>query len=42
MTELCKCISCDYRWQPRGKTKPKACPQCKTYRWEKKTNNIHK
>jgi DNA-directed RNA polymerase subunit RPC12/RpoP len=28
-----KCLHCGYTWQPRIETEPKACPRCKSPRW---------
>jgi len=30
-----KCLRCDYQWQSRLKRKPKVCPKCKSYFWDK-------
>ena len=32
MTYTCK--HCAYVWRPRSEKKPRACPNCKSYRWE--------
>ena len=28
-----KCLHCGYTWTPRIETEPKACPKCKSPRW---------
>jgi hypothetical protein len=28
------CLHCGYTWQPRIETEPKACPRCKSPRWD--------
>ena len=28
-----KCLHCGYQWTPRIETEPKACPKCKSPRW---------
>jgi len=30
-----KCKRCGHQWLPRSKKKPKACPACKSYHWDK-------
>ena len=36
MTEPnCHCQKCDYKWLSRTAEKPKACPSCKSYTWDK-------
>lgn len=30
-----KCKKCGHVWTPRTNRKPKACPACKRYDWEK-------
>ena len=30
------CERCGHEWIPRVERKPKACPGCKNYRWNKK------
>lgn len=34
----CKCLkrTCGYKWDSKGEKKPKACPSCKSYTWDKK------
>ena len=27
------CLHCGYQWTPRIETEPKACPKCKSPRW---------
>ena len=27
------CLHCGYTWTPRIETEPKACPKCKSPRW---------
>jgi predicted Zn-ribbon and HTH transcriptional regulator len=27
------CLHCGYQWTPRIETEPKACPRCKSPRW---------
>jgi hypothetical protein len=30
------CVKCKHDWEQRDeKVKPKSCPKCKTYNWEK-------
>lgn len=31
----CVCKKCGYDWQTLRETKPKSCPKCKSYRWDK-------
>ena len=31
----CKCKKCGWEWIPRIETKPKQCPKCKLYDWDK-------
>jgi predicted Zn-ribbon and HTH transcriptional regulator len=31
----CKCKRCGYVWIPRTENKPKECPACKSYKWDK-------
>lgn len=33
------CKRCAYSWQSRIATKPKACPGCKSYIWDKSMEN---
>lgn len=36
--EKYKCSKCGYAWNPKKKTnppKPKCCPKCKQYDWDK-------
>ena len=33
----CKCLKCEYEWTSRN-GKPKACPRCKRYDWDKTLN----
>ncbi len=30
------CVKCRYKWNPKNAAspKPKACPNCKSYKWE--------
>lgn len=35
----CECRRCRHVWLPRTKSKPKACPRCKHYDWEKEVKN---
>ena len=28
------CLHCGYTWTPRIETEPKACPRCKSPRWD--------
>jgi predicted Zn-ribbon and HTH transcriptional regulator len=37
-TEKCICKLCGHTWLARVE-KPKACPRCKRFDWEKKVNN---
>ncbi len=30
-----KCLRCGHKWTPRVEGRPKACPACKSYRWNK-------
>jgi hypothetical protein len=30
-----ECVHCNYKWNPR-KRKPRQCPSCKRYNWDKK------
>ena len=31
-----KCKRCGYKWKPKNeKKKPKSCPMCKSYSWDK-------
>lgn len=30
---ICKCNKCGYEWQTRTEKIPKACPNCKSMRW---------
>lgn len=31
------CVKCGYEWSSKDENiKPKSCPRCKTYKWEKK------
>lgn len=30
-----KCAKCNHVWIPRKKGKPKVCPVCKRYDWDK-------
>lgn len=30
-----KCKKCKHSWMPRNDKKPKACPNCKSYKWSK-------
>lgn len=30
-----KCKKCNHKWMPRKDIKPKACPNCKSYKWSK-------
>jgi len=30
-----KCLRCQYDWFPRSDEKPKVCPRCKSYFWDK-------
>ena len=35
--EMNNCVKCEYKWEQRKKEgKPKSCPKCKSYDWEKK------
>lgn len=34
----CSCKRCGYEWTARAK-KPKACPRCKSYAWDKPVLN---
>ena len=29
------CQKCDHSWYPNSERKPKVCPRCKSYNWEK-------
>ena len=33
--KILRCTKCGYEWYPRSPEKPKVCPRCKSYRWEK-------
>ncbi|MFH1616902.1 MAG: hypothetical protein ABIG61_17690 [Planctomycetota bacterium] len=35
---MCKCKICGHEWRPRT-DKPKACPSCKRYGWDKDKNS---
>ena len=35
----CKCQRCEYEWIARA-DKPKSCPSCKQYEWEKRVIDI--
>lgn len=30
-----KCKKCGHEWVPRTEKKPKCCPGCKSYKWDK-------
>jgi len=30
-----RCLLCGYEWESRKSTKPKQCPRCKRYDWDK-------
>jgi len=30
-----ECKRCDHKWVPRSEKKPKQCPRCKRYDWDK-------
>ena len=30
-----KCLRCEYEWESRLERKPKVCPKCKSYFWDK-------
>ena len=30
-----KCKKCEHEWLPRIEEKPKQCPRCKSYNWDK-------
>ena len=32
---ICKRPACRYEWESKTNQKPKACPQCKSYDWDK-------
>ena len=36
----CICKKCGYEWESK-QDNPKACPRCKSYRWEKKNNGTN-
>lgn len=29
-----QCERCEHKWQPRGKTRPRVCPNCKSAYWD--------
>jgi predicted Zn-ribbon and HTH transcriptional regulator len=35
MREKKECLRCGHTWIPRFKAKPKACPKCKSYAYDK-------
>lgn len=37
----CTCKKCGYTWESRTDTKPKSCPACKSYRWDKEPIKKH-
>lgn len=37
----CKCEQCGHEWDPRT-DKPKACPACKRYDWDKPKDHTGK
>lgn len=40
LNEFLKCNLCNWEWRARI-TKPKVCPRCKRYEWEKNKGNIN-
>ena len=32
----CKCLRCGHKWTTKGGKKPKSCPGCKSYTWDRK------
>jgi len=33
--EIFRCQKCSHLWSPRREEKPKCCPHCKQYEWDK-------
>jgi len=31
----CECKRCGHKWESATDRRPKACPACKSYRWDK-------
>lgn len=40
MEQKKQCKRCGYFWVPRSKKVPKACPFCKSYRWNQVSNQV--
>ena len=42
MQTILVCDKCGYEWQQRSKQPPRMCPKCKSYGWNKLTEEEEK